>query len=132
MPGRTGAAARPARDVRQDSVMGGFVSHVATKDWRRGLEVNRGPFVERMMMNPQATTPTLSAAADAACESAATKDRLERILMLQRQAIYPLDQVSGVWAQSQLAQVEVPWLTRSLQDALIRIGQLESRGRAAG
>lgn len=53
------------------------------------------------------------------------EDRLEQILRLRRQAIYPLGPVAGVWAQSQLAHVEVPWLVDSLQDAMAWARQLE-------
>ena len=44
--------------------------------------------------------------------------RFEKILQLQQQATYPLDTVSSVRAQSQLAHVEVPWLSRQLQQTL--------------
>lgn len=45
-------------------------------------------------------------------------NRFEKILQLQQQATYPLDPVASVRAQSQLAHVEVPWLTRQLQQTL--------------
>lgn len=51
-------------------------------------------------------------------------ERFERILRLQRQAVYPLNPVAAVMAQSQLAQVEVPWLTRELQLAQTRLREL--------
>lgn len=47
--------------------------------------------------------------------------RLQKIRKLQRQAMYPLDTVGGTWALSQLAQVEVPWLTACLEEAMIRM-----------
>jgi hypothetical protein len=53
------------------------------------------------------------------------EERLERILRLQREATYPLSPVAGVWAQAQLAQVEVPWLMRGLQEAMAWIKHLE-------
>jgi hypothetical protein len=55
-------------------------------------------------------------------------ERFERILRLQRQAIYPLDPVGAMMAQSQLAQVEVPWLTRQLQLAQRRLLELTGGG----
>lgn len=51
-------------------------------------------------------------------------DRFEKILKLQREATYPLDPVSSVRAQSQLAHVEVPWLTRQLQQTLTRLEEV--------
>jgi hypothetical protein len=51
--------------------------------------------------------------------------RLENIRELQRQATYPLNTVGCVRAQSQLAHVEVPWLTSQLENALISILDLE-------
>ena len=54
-------------------------------------------------------------------------DRFERIRQLQLQAIYPLDPVAAVRAQSQLAHVEVPWLTRQLQQTLTRIEGLTAQ-----
>lgn len=50
--------------------------------------------------------------------------RLERIRQLQRQATYPMDPVAAVQAQSQLAHVEVPWLTRQLQETLTHLEDL--------
>lgn len=53
------------------------------------------------------------------------EDRLEQILRLRRQAIFPLGPVAAVWAQSQLAHAEVPWLVDSLQEAMAWTRQLE-------
>jgi hypothetical protein len=50
--------------------------------------------------------------------------RFEGIRQLQRQATYPMDPVAAVRAQSQLAHVEVPWLTRQLQESLTRLEDL--------
>ena len=50
--------------------------------------------------------------------------RLERTRQLQRRATYPMDPVAAVRAQSQLAHVEVPWLTRQLQEPLTRLEDL--------
>ena len=55
-------------------------------------------------------------------------ERFQRILQLQRQATYPLDPVAAVRAQSQLAHVEVPWLTGQLQDTLMRLDELSGEG----
>lgn len=63
-----------------------------------------------------------------ATSSGVPDDRFERILQLQRQAIYPMDPVAAARAQSQLAHVEVPWLTRQLQETLTRLEDLTSRG----
>lgn len=51
-------------------------------------------------------------------------NRFEKILQLQREATYPLDPVSSVRAQSQLAHVEVPWLARQLQQTLTRLDEM--------
>lgn len=77
-------------------------------------------------MNPQVTPDTMSSSHGAPEAVDSTEDRLELILRLQRQAIYPLGQVAGVWAQSQLAHVEVPWPIGSLQDALAWTRQLKN------
>ncbi len=53
--------------------------------------------------------------------------RFERIIQLQRQATYPLDPVAAARAQSQLAHVEVPWLTRQLKETLTQLDNLTDR-----
>lgn len=81
------------------------------------------------MKNPS-TIPTASpgpigSGADAV-PAIFSHERFERILRLQRQAVDPLNPVAAVMAQSQLAQVEVPWLTRQLQLAQSRLHALTS------
>lgn len=60
--------------------------------------------------------------------SSETTKRLERIRELQLRAVYPLDTVGCAHAQSQLAHVDVPWLTARLAEAVLRIRELEHRG----
>lgn len=76
-------------------------------------------------MNAHATPDTRSSSYGEKEAVDSLEDRLEQILRLRRQAIYPLGPVAGVWAQSQLAHVEVPWLVDSLQDVMAWARQLE-------
>lgn len=79
------------------------------------------------MKNPStipATAPGPIGADADAVPAIFSHERFERILRLQRQAVYPLNPVAAVMAQSQLAQVEVPWLTRQLQQAQSRLHEL--------
>jgi hypothetical protein len=76
-------------------------------------------------MNAQAT-PDISSSSYGEKEAVdSVEDRLELILRLRRQAIDPLGPVAGVWAQSQLAHVDVPWLVETLQDVTAYARQLE-------
>lgn len=85
---------REAKDIAENSLM---VATVA-RDWSNGREDS-----------------TLSAF---------SMKRLEKILQLQRRATNPLDPVASVQAQSQLAHVEVPWLTGQLQQTLTQLEEL--------
>ncbi len=76
-------------------------------------------------MNAQATPDTRSSSYGEKEAVDSVEDRLELILRLRRQAVYPLGPVAGVWAQSQLAHVEVPWLVETLQDVTAWARQLE-------
>ncbi|MDR6688317.1 hypothetical protein J2Y41_003903 [Arthrobacter sp. 1088] len=78
-------------------------------------------------MNTEGTPVTMSARNGSLGPLEVIEDRLGRIEGLQLQAIYPLDTVAGVWAQSQLAQVEVPWLVRTLRESLLSKETLDQR-----
>jgi hypothetical protein len=76
-------------------------------------------------MNAQATPDIRSSSYREKAAVDSVEDRLERILKLRRQAIDPLGPVAGIWAQSQLAHVEVPWLVETLQDVTASARQLQ-------
>lgn len=78
------------------------------------------------MKNPSTTPAAVPGGADASAPSipGSSGERFERILRLQQQATYPLNPVAAVLAQSQLAHVEVPWLTGQLQRAQTRLQEL--------
>jgi hypothetical protein len=76
-------------------------------------------------MNAQATPDIRSSSYREKTAVDSVEDRLELILRLRRQAIDPLGPVAGIWAQSQLAHVEVPWLVETLQDVRASARQLE-------
>lgn len=79
------------------------------------------------MKNPSTTLAAAPGGADGSGPSlpgSVSDERFERILRLQRQATYPLKPVAAVLAQSQLAHVEVPWLTGQLQQAQTRLQEL--------